>query len=132
MGKVCLFKVSCVRNVTFGYSSSESGFFATMRNSCVSENCNYRPMQMSAMFALLQLKQERNLFKVKSPVLHNQMSLVIMAMKPKCVELTLAKKIALKNDSKTLSQRKLKGTYGVSKTTVHNILKRKAHRIEEH
>ena len=56
-------------------------------------------------------------------------TLVIMAAS-KRKELTLEQKIALPKDSERLSQRKLSATYGVSKTTVSNVLKRKAEYLE--
>ena len=45
-------------------------------------------------------------------------------------ELTLDQKIALLKNSERLSQRKLSATYGVSKTTVSNVLKRMAEYLE--
>ena len=56
-------------------------------------------------------------------------NLVIMAASNR-KELTLEQKIALLKDSERLSQRKLSATYGVSKTTVSNVLKRKAEYLE--
>ena len=63
------------------------------------------------------------------------LNLVIMAGKAKrvLVELTLEQKVSLiKDNANGKSQRNLKELYGVSKTTVCNILKRKAEYMDDY
>ena len=51
-------------------------------------------------------------------------------MAAKRTELSLDQKKSLLKDSETLSQRKLSAIYGISKTTVSNVIKRKAEYME--